>query len=316
MASIGHPVPAASAPRPGLAVAMRRADRRRVLTERRLTALLFLLPALTIFTVFVILPMAEAGLYSGFDWNGYGRPTDWVGLQNYERLFGHRVFVSALTNTGLIILVSLVVQLPLALWMALILADRIRGRLLFRTIFFLPYILAEIVTGLIWRFVYDGDYGIAATIYGWFGAEAPFVLADRTLALYAIMIVVVWKYFGFHMMIYIAGLQNISSEVLEAARIDGASRRQTAWYIQIPMLLPVIRLSVFFAVLGSLQLFDLIMPLTGGGPSNATHSVVTYLYYFGIMRMKVGFGSAVGVVLFVICVAFAFGYRRTLMRND
>ena len=118
------------------------------------------------------------------------------------------------------------------------------------------------------------------------------------------------------MMIYIAVLQAISKEVLEAAKVDGAGPFATAWRIKIPILLPTIRLSVFLSILGSLQLFDIIMPLTGGGPSNVTHSMVTYLYYFGVMRMKFGFGSAVGVVIFLICFTIAIAYQKTLMRND
>jgi raffinose/stachyose/melibiose transport system permease protein len=121
---------------------------------------------------------------------------------------------------------------------------------------------------------------------------------------------VVWKYFGFHMMLYIAGLQQIDPNLYEAAHIDGASGRQIFMRVTLPLLGPTIRLSVFFAVLGSIQLFDLIMPLTKGGPSDSTQTLVTYLYSYGVTRMRIGFGSAVGVILFVICVAFAFGYSR------
>ena len=295
------------------------ARRRRVALRTRVAPVaLMLVPALALFTIFVILPMGEAGFYSLFKWNGYGSPQDFVGLRNFELLLHNRTFWSALTNTGLIIAVSLAIQLPLALAMALMLAEKLRGRVAFRMVFFLPYILAEVATGLIWQFLYDGRYGAVALIWSWFGAgtDAPFVLADRDLAMAAVLLLVVWKYFGFHMMLYIAGLQNIPPEVVDAARIDGASRWQIARRIKIPMLFPVIRLSVFFSVVGALQLFDLVMALTRGGPSNSTHSLVTYLFTFGVMRMEVGFGSAVGVVLFLICVTFSFVYRRTLMRGD
>src|SRR5690606_38196194 len=132
----------------------------------------------------------------------------------------------------------------------------------------------------------------------------------------AVLGVIVWKYFGFHMMLFIAGLQSIDKSYYEAAEMDGATRWQRFRNITLPLLAPTIRLSVFFSVIGSLQLFDMIMPLTGGGPSNSTQTMVTFLYSFGITRMKVGFGSAVGVVLFVICVTLAFGYKRIFMRND
>ena len=278
--------------------------------------LLFLPPALFLFTLFVALPMGEAAWYSLYNWNGYGPPTDFVGWRNFELLFANRAFRIALTNNLLIILVSLAVQLPLALGMALLLADRVRGTATFRLIFFLPFILAEVAAGLIWRFVYDGEYGLLAKLWELFGATPPHVLADPDVAIYAILVVVVWKYFGFHMMLYIAGLQQIDRSLYEAAHIDGASGWQIFRRITLPLLGSTIRLSVFFAILGSIQLFDLIMPLTKGGPSDSTQTMVTYLYTYGVTRTLTGFGSAVGVVLFVICVIFAFSYKRVLMRDD
>jgi len=278
--------------------------------------LLFLPPALLLFTLLVALPMAEAGWYSFFRWNGYGSPSDFVGLRNFKLLLDNADFRTALFNNGLIIAVSLLVQLPLALGLAVLLADRLRGTNGYRLIFFMPYILAEIAAGLIWRFVYDGDYGLLAKIWSSFGAVPPQVLGDPDWAMSAILVVVVWKYFGFHMVLYIAGLQQIDRTLYEAARIDGATAWQTFSRVTVPLLGPTIRLSVFFAILGSFQLFDLIMPLTKGGPSNSTQTMVSYLYNFGVTRMQIGFGSAVGVVLFVICVSFAFGYKRLLMRHD
>jgi raffinose/stachyose/melibiose transport system permease protein len=285
-------------------------------TDKLKVVLLFLPPALLLFTLFVILPMGEAIYYSFFKWNGFGRPEDFVGLKNYAFLIRHRAFNIALGNNLLIILVSLAVQLPLAMALAILLAERIRGAYTFRLIFFLPYVLAEIAAGLIWRFVYDGDYGLLATVAGWLDAGPVHLLADRELAIYGVLAVVVWKYFGFHMMIFIAGLQGISKDYYEAARIDGATRPQILRYVTLPMLAPTIRLSIFFAVLGSLQLFDMIVPLTNGGPSDSTQTLVTYLYNFGVVRMRIGFGGAIGVVLFVICVVFAFTYKRTAMRHD
>ncbi|SFD27621.1 raffinose/stachyose/melibiose transport system permease protein [Bosea sp. CRIB-10] len=280
------------------------------------TILLFLPPALLLFTLFVVLPVGEAAWYSGFNWNGFGKPTNWIGLDNYRFVFDNRAFGTAFKNNLLIIAVSLVIQLPLALSLAIILADRFRGSVALRMVFFLPYILAEIATGLIFSFVYDGDYGLLAAIYKGFGAEAPHLLASPQTAFAAILVVVVWKYFGFHMMLFIAALQTIDRSMLEAARTDGASRWQSLRYVVIPALAPTIRLSVFFAIVGSLQLFDLVMPLTRGGPSDSSHTMVSFLYTFGITRMRVGFGSAVGVILFLICVVFAFTYKRWIMRDE
>lgn len=284
--------------------------------DRNLTLLIFLPPALLLFTLFVIMPMGEAAWYSLYRWNGYGTPTEFVGLRNFQILFNNSAFSTALLNNALIIFISILLQIPLAIWLAMMLANKIPGVVAFRLIFFLPYVLADVAAGLIWRFVYDGDYGLFAAIAGFFGVATPYVLADKDMAIYAVLAVVVWKYFGFHMMLFIAGLQSVDKAVLEAAEIDGATGWQKFRYVTLPMLGSTLRLSVFFAVIGSLQLFDMIMPLTGGGPSNSTQTMVTFLYTYGVMRMQVGLGSAVGVVLFVICVTLAFGYKRIFMRHD
>ena len=273
----------------------------------------FLVPTAALFTLLVVWPMVEASRYSLYDWNGFGTPTDFVGFENYADVVGHQAFHLALRNTALIVVVSLLIQLPLAIWLATLVAQRLAGSTLFRAIFFLPYVLAEVAAGLIWRFIYDGNYGLVAAIARLLGFEAPFVLADRDLAMYAVMVVIVWKYFGFHMMLFIAGLQAIPRDLYEAAEIDGASRWQRFLRVTLPLLRPTIALSVFFSVLGSLQLFDIVMSMTEGGPSNSTQTFVSFLYLFGLGRMNVGFGAAVGVVLFVVCTVFAFGYKRTFM---
>jgi len=279
------------------------------------TCFLFLPPALLLFTLFVILPILESGWYSFFNWNGYGRPQRWINLANYTQVLSDQIFGHSLLNNLYIVLVSAFIQLPVAMWIALLISDRSRNSLIFRAIFFVPYILADVVAGLIWKYLYDGDYGLVAMIYGWFGQQAPFVLARPGWAMAAILVVVVWKYFGFHMALFIAGRQGIPSDVIESASIDGASQWQVTRHVVLPMMRPVIVLALFFSILGSLQQFDMIYALTGGGPLNSSHSAVTYLYTFGIKRMRVGFGSALGVVLFIICVLVMIFYKRLFMRE-
>jgi raffinose/stachyose/melibiose transport system permease protein len=280
------------------------------------TALIFLPPALTLFTLFVILPIGEAAWYGFYNWNGLAFPEKFIALENYRQLIGNKVFGRAFINNLLIIFISLTVQLPLALAMAVLLADRLFGSVAFRMLFFLPYILADVAAGLIWRFMFDGDYGLISQTWQTLGGDPVHILADRDWAYVAVLTVIVWKYFGFHMMLYIAGLQNIDRNLYEAAAIDGASGWQRFRFITLPGLAPMIKLSVFFSLLGSLQFFDMIVSLTGGGPLNTTHTMVSYLYYFGIGRMRVGFGSAVGVILFILCATVAFTYKRLLMRDD
>src|SRR5258708_3616608 len=259
------------------------------------TALILLPPALLLFTLFVTLPMGEAAWYSFFNWDGYASPTNFYGFKNYVLLFSNATFLKAAFNNLLIVVVSLAIQLPLALGLAVLLAERFAGVVAFRTIFFLPYILADVAAGLIWRFVFDGDYGLVSAVSQDLGGPPVYMLAERHLAEVAVLVVVVWKYFGSHMILYTAGLQGIDPSLYDAPRIDGAGAWQRFRYVTLPQLGPMIRLSIFFSVIGSLQFFDMIVPLTGGGPFNATHTMVSFLYSFGITRMRVGFGSAVGV---------------------
>src|SRR4051794_33442751 len=290
--------------------------RRAVRSGRLTVVLLFLPPALLLFSLFVVVPVIEAGWYSVFDWNGYGRPANWAGWQYYLSVVQTPAFALALRNNALAILVALFIQLPLALSRALLFAERIRGPAALRMVFFMPYVLAETATGLIFSFVYDGDYGLLAAIYRLFGAEAPHLLASPSTAMAAILVVVVWKYFGFHMMLFIAALQGLDRSQVEAAHLDGATRWQVLRYVVIPYLYPTIRLSVFFAIVGSLQLFDVVMPLTQGGPADSSQTMVSFLYTYGFTRMRVGFGSAVGVILFAICATFAFTYQRWFLRDE
>ena len=289
---------------------------RRAVTNGRVTAVLILLPpALILFTLFVMLPLGESAWYSFFNWNGYGAPSNYVGLENYERILNHSVFHIAVGNTVKIVAISLLIQMPLALLLALLIYKKTPTNAVFRLIFFLPYILAEVAAGLIWSFVFDGNYGVTASIASGLGLENVFILSDPDWAFAAIMTVIVWKYFGFHMMIYIAALQSVPQDQIEAARIEGARRLQVIRYVQIPSIRPAIVVSAFFAIIGALQVFDVIIPLTNGGPSNQTHTIVTYLYTFGLTRLNIGFGSAVGVILFVGAVTVALFYQRIFMKR-
>lgn len=281
-----------------------------------LTALVFVPPAVLVFTVFVILPLGEAAWFSLFNWNGYGWPHAFIGLRNYAQVLGSATFRRAFLNNLIIIAASILLQLPLALGMALLLARRAVGAVAFRMIFFLPYILADVAAGLIFRFIFDGDYGPVSAVAQALGGDALFMLASPNLALTALLVVIIWKYFGFHMMLYIAGLQGIDRTLYEAASIDGAGAVQRFRAVTLPQLAPMLKLSVFFSVVGALQLFDMVVPLTGGGPFNSTQTMVSFLYTFGITRMRVGFGSAIGVVLFVVCVGFALSYQRFMMHDE
>ena len=292
------------------------AARKRLLGGRLVAIAILLPPALALFSLFVALPLFDAGYYALFKWDGYGTPTDFVGLSNFAQVLSSPIFWQAVRNTAIILAVSLFVQLPLALLLALLVYEKTPANTLFRLVFFLPYILAEIASGLIWSFVFDGNTGVAAAFFRAIGSEPVFILADKRLAMLAITIVVVWKYFGFHMMIYVAALQAVPRELIEAARIEGAGNWAVVRHVKVPLIRSAIGVSAFFAIVGALQLFDVVIPLTNGGPSNSTHTIVTYLYTFGLTRSRIGFGSAVGVILFLAAVGVALFYQRQSARKD
>lgn len=273
-------------------------------------ALVLLLPAAMLFAVFVVLPILQALRFSFYDWNGFGSPEKFLGMDNYIKVVTQRHFATAMGNTAFITLVSLLLQLPLALWLALLLYRNTSFTAFFRTVFFIPYMLAEIAAGLMWNFIYDGNYGLARAFGDALGVEPAFVLADPVWVMPAIAVVLVWKYFGFHMMIYIAALQGIPNDMIEAARLDGASPWEIVRHVKIPMIRSALAVTAFFAITGSLQLFDLIVPLTNGGPNGSSLTIVGFLYQFGITRMRIGFGSAVSIILFAICVLVSILYQR------
>jgi raffinose/stachyose/melibiose transport system permease protein len=277
----------------------------------------FLVPPGLIYFLLVLLPVIQAVHFSFYRWNGLGPMEDFTGLDNYARILRDTVFRRALGNNLLIVGLSVVVQLPLALGLALLIRRNLPGRAVFRVIFFLPYVLSEVITGVLWSFIYNPQYGLLNKVLGVIpGFEARGWLGDPKIVIFALFVVISWKYFGLHLILYMAGLQNVPTELEESAIIDGASGGQVIRHVTIPLLAPTIRLSLFLSVLGSLQIFDLVWVMTTGGPVNSSETMATYLYRYGFQRFSIGYGSAVAVVLFLICFAFSFVYQRYVMRRD
>jgi raffinose/stachyose/melibiose transport system permease protein len=282
------------------------------------TLVLLIGPAFVLFTVLVVAPVVQAAIYSLYKWNGMGPLTDFRGLQNFKNLLADPIFQKALWHNVLIVIISLGIEIPMALGLALIIGrSEFKLAVFFRTFFFLPYVLSEVITGVMWQFIYHPQYGLVRAVVLFFspGTQPPILLADPKLTLWMIMIVIVWKYFGFHMTILIAGLQDIPLELREAARIDGASRSQVNRYVILPLLRTTIQLSVFFSIIGSFQVFDVVWAMGKGDPVNAAETMVTYLYKFGLQRLSIGYGSAVALTIFVICLAFSIFYQRTIARE-
>ena len=278
---------------------------------------LFLLPALALYALFVLFPIVQAARYSLFDWNGLEAMDQFVGLANFERALGDPIFQGAVLHNAVIVGLSLVVQIPLALGLALMLNRRFRGRAALRLLFFAPYVVAEVITAIVWSLLLQ-PRGLAESLLTTVGLEGAYNpwLADPDTVLIALFFVITWKYFGFHMILLLAGLQGIPRELEEAAEIDGASRWQALRFVTLPLLGPTVRVSVFLSVIGSLQLFDLVWVTTRGGPVNASNTMAVYMFDRGFVRFQFGYGSAVAVILFLLCFVLALAYQRWVLRRD
>jgi raffinose/stachyose/melibiose transport system permease protein len=284
---------------------------------RRLSIVLFTLPALILFAGLVLLPMLLGVYTSLFKWNGFGGlPTNFVGLGNFVRLLDDEVFLGDLKRGLILVLLSVLVQLPIALGLALLLNQRLRFRGLYRLLFFAPYVLSEVITGILFSMVLSPNGGLVNELFGVFGLSGQTWLSDPDSVLVALFFVTSWKYFGFHMSLYLAGRQEIPPDLMEAAMMDGAASWQIFRNITLPLLGPTIRISVFLSIIGAIQLFDIVWVLTGGGPVHASETMAVTMFQNGFRRYEVGYASAVSVAIFFISLAFALLYQRFVLRRD
>ncbi|MDQ1021140.1 carbohydrate ABC transporter permease [Streptomyces afghaniensis] len=298
------------------------ADRSRSRTRRRalnwLTAVGFQLPALVLFMGLVLLPMLFALYAAFFRWGGFGMPSDYIGGENFTRLFQDDVFLGDLWRCLVLVVLSLVVQLPFALAMAVLLNQRMRGRAVYRMLFFAPYVLSEAITGILFGMIFAPDDGFADQVLGKVGLDGlgGEWFADPSTVMATLFLVMTWKYFGFHMMLYLAGLQAVPRELTEAALIDGAGPWQRFRNVTLPLLAPTLRISVFLSVIGAIQLFDLVWVTTAGGPDHHSETMAVTMFQYGFKRYQVGYASAVSVVMFGISLVFALAYQRFVLRRD
>ncbi len=283
----------------------------------RLSLLLFTLPALTLFLGLVLLPML-LGIYTSlFKWNGLGgMPSNFVGLANFVRLLTDDIFVGDLKRGAVLVLLSVTVQLPVALGLALLLNQPLRLRGLYRLIFFAPYVLSEVITGILFTMVLSPRGGLVNRLFELFGIEGQTWLSEPDRVLYVLFFVTSWKYFGFHMILYLAGRQEIPVELTEAAMMEGANRWQIFRHITLPLLGPTIRISVFLSIIGAIQLFDIVWVLTGGGPIHASETMAVTMFQYGFRRYEVGYASAISVAIFGLSLVFALLYQRFVLRRD
>ena len=276
--------------------------------SNKLNIILFILPAFILFVGILIAPIAVSGYYSFFDWNGFGAKT-FISISNYKELFTSNAlgFMKALGNSFILAALSVCVQLPLALWFALKLGRGIKGERFFLSTYFMPVLISTVVIGQLFLKIYNPSYGILNSFLRSVGLESwcRTWLGDQKTALLACFIPTLWQYVGYHMLLMYAGVKTVPPELREAAMLDGATEGQVNRYIVLPYIKPILRISIIFAVTGSLKSFDLIYVLTNGGPMHATEVPSTLMISMLFLRNRYGMGSAIAVMLILLCFFFA-----------
>ncbi|MGA5300215.1 carbohydrate ABC transporter permease [Nucisporomicrobium flavum] len=276
-------------------------------------------PALLMFVGFVIFPVVMAAYYGFYKWKGYGKPTNFVGLDNYRTILTDSSFHQALWHNGQIVVLSLILQGPIAICLALLLNRKVRGQSLIRVLIFVPYVIAEVIVGTAWALMLQAG-GAVNDVLRSTGLDglAQDWLANRSLAIWTLMFILTWKYVGFAVILFLAGMQNIPEELSEAAAVDGASYWQTQRRITLPLLGPTIRIWAFLSIIGALQLFDLVYIIWGQyvASTAGTSTMATYMVVEGRNAANYGYGNAVAVVIFFISLIIALVYQRFVLRRD
>ena len=287
------------------------------LYSNKLTIILFILPALLLFLLILVAPIFISGYYSLFDMNGFGKKT-FIGLENYSELFNSSSigFLKALGNALLLALLSVAVQLPIALGLALLLGKGRKGERGFLSIYFMPVLISTVVIGQLWLKIYNPSYGVLNVVLRSLGLDsfAKIWLGDLKTALGAVFVPILWQYVGYHMLLMYAGIKSVPPEYREAAMIDGAREGQVNRYIVLPYIKPIMKISTIFAVTGSLKSFDLIYVLTNGTPLHSTEVPSTLMISMLFLRNRYGMGSTIAFLLIILCFTFALIIGR-IFRN-
>ena len=266
--------------------------------------IIFILPALVLYIAFVVVPIIYNVYISLFQTDLMGK-NNYVGLRNYTNLMKDKFFLKALKNNAKLVVGSLIAHLPLALIFGNLIFIKIRGSRFFQSVFFLPSVICGAGVGIMFKMVYNSEFGLINALLDLLhlpGLKHAWLNEEQTVMM-AMIIVVMWKFVGYHMVIQLAAMRSIPAELFEAAKIDGASMWQQFTKITLPLIKHVIRIDVVLIITGSLKYFDLIWTMTKGGPNHASEVMATYMYNMGFRTLKFGYAGAIGVVLLILCVA-------------
>ena len=279
-------------------------------------ALLFL--PLSVFGVFIVWPLLNTFYYSFTDWNGFNPDFRFVGLRNFAGVVTDRLFTNATLNTLIWTLLAIVLPTLGGLTLALMLDVRVPGADLFKSIFYLPICLAAVVVGQIWIWIYQPDWGLLNAAIGVVTGDPPVFawLAKPQTALLSVIVAWSWQQMGLAMVIFLAGLTSIPPWLIEAAEIEGATRRQRIRHVVLALLRPATVVAVALSVINSLKAFDILFIMTGGGPFHSSDTLAMYMYSESFKKYRMGYGSSISVMLFLMTLSVIAVYFRQLKKLD
>ncbi|USK31526.1 sugar ABC transporter permease (plasmid) [Bacillus sp. CMF21] len=287
-----------------------------ILQRNKFAIMIGLVPALLIYITFSIIPILISIYYSFMDWNGFGA-MKFIGFQNFVDIAKDPIFWKSFKNNIFVVLASVFGQIPIALGLALLLNRKLKGAKIFRTIGFLPVVISTVVISLTWNMLLNAEYGFINQFLKaiGLGSLAQNWLGDPKLSMFSVCITIIWQFVGLYFIIFLAALQNVPDEILEAAEIDGASGWKRTVFITLPMIWDTIILAVLLCISGSLRTFDLIYVMTNGGPAHSTEVMAIYMYEKTFSSMKYGYGSAVSLYIFIFSLLLIFLSRLLLLRK-
>ena len=277
---------------------------------------LFLLPGLIMFSLYVIIPIFQSIWISFYQWDGLGEKI-FIGAANYVELFDDEQLYVSLKN-NVIWLVLYMLAVPIGLGISLFLNQNVFGMRLYKSLFFFPFVISQVVVGLVFSWLYDPSNGILGLIYSVFGANAPNILGDEKYVTYGIILAGLWPQIAYCMILYLTGLNNVAKDQIEAGQLDGAKGWRMLWYVVLPQLRPATFIAVVVTVIGALRSFDMIAIMTQGGPYGSSNVLAYYMYEKALSEYgyRMGYGSAIATVLFLIMMVYITGFLWRMYRQE
>ncbi|MCR1950741.1 sugar ABC transporter permease [Clostridium sp. DSM 100503] len=289
--------------------------KKRASSTKRAT-IIFLVPACIFLLVFIVYPIIYSIRLSTFEWNGIGLNKVFIGLGNWKELLSDAVFRKALLNNIVIMVLSIMIQLPIGMLLATFLDFGGRKLNIFKVIWFIPMLMSSVAIGYLFRYALDANTGIITGISKFLGGGSIDLLGNPKTALLTITVAICWQFIPFYMIYFLASYTNIPSDLYEAAIIDGATKSQYFWKVALPIMKPAIKSAIVLSMVGSLKYFDLIYVMTGGGPGSSSELMATYMYKNAFASQRMGYGSTIATGMFIIITVISLFTIKVLNREE